>query len=76
MAAPLRERNPTCLHADTFPRKTGNGQIELSGSMLFQHMHLESHSQSGEMVIQNVSVRMVRSSRDESVLKRLMKNIE
>ena len=71
-----RTKNQTYLHFSTRRRVIVKGQIVYNGNMLFQHMHLVSLSQSGEKVILNVSVRMVRSLRDESVRKRSMKSIE
>ena len=76
VAAHSRVRNRTFLPVVTFPKRTKKELIELNGNMLFLHMHSVSHSLSGGKVIPNVSVRMVRSLRDESVLKRLMKSIE
>ncbi len=57
MVVPTKVRNQTCPPVVTFLKRIINVQIELNGNMLSLHMHLESHSQNGEMVIQSVSLR-------------------
>ena len=55
MAVHSKVKNPIFLPAVTFPRRTGNEQIELNGNMLFLHMHSVNLSRSGGKVIPNVS---------------------
>ena len=72
--------NPVTLYCGCSFKEIGrriiNEQIELNGNMLFLHMHSVNLSRSGGKVIPNVSARRERSLRGESVLKRLMKNME
>ena len=65
-----KESDQTFPPVGIFLRKIRNVQIELNGNMLFLHMHLANPFQNGEMVIESVSKRMVRSLREESVQRR------
>ena len=64
----------TSLHVDIFLRRITKEQIALNGNMLSQHMCLESSFLNGLSVIQNVSRRTVRNTKDEGVQVRSTKN--
>ena len=70
----LKGRLPNSLHVDIFQRRIIKGQIVLSGSMLSQHMCLESSFLNGQSVTQNVSRRTGRNTKDEGVQVRSIEN--
>ena len=70
----LEGRLPNSLHVDIFQRRKIKGQIVLSGSMLSQHMCLESSFLNGQSVTQNVSRRTGRNTKDEGVQVRSIEN--
>ena len=74
VVVPSKARLLTSLHVDTSQRRITKEQIVLNGSMLSQHMCLESSFLNGQSGTQNVSRRMERNTKDEGVQVRSIRN--
>ena len=72
----FKGKKPDLSSCAYIPKKDRKRANRIEWEHLFLHMHSVNLSRSGGKVIPNVSARRERSLRGESVLKRLMKNIE
>ena len=71
----FKGKTPEFSSCGYIPKKDNKkGQIVLSGSMLSQHMCLESSFLNGQSVTQNVSKRTGRNTKDEGVQVRSIEN--
>ena len=70
----FKGKTPEFSSCGIFQRRIIKGQIVFSGSMLSQHMCLESSFLHGQSVTQNVSRRTGRNTKDEGVQVRSTRN--